>query len=279
MNIQWYPGHMEKSRRQMEENLKLIDLVIEVLDARLPRSSQNPEISRMAQGKARLFALTKVDLADPVRTGLWEKHYSGGEMSCICLDARDSSFRPRLKKKLLELTAKKRERDLKRGIKNRPLRVMIAGIPNVGKSTLINLLSANKSAKTGNKPGVTRGKQWISLGDGIELLDTPGLLWPKFEDPEAGLNLAFVGSIKDQILDVEELSRKLIERLAADYPGCLEKRYGVSEKSAEELPGQIALKRGLLLPGGAPDMLRTANTLLDEFRSGKLGRITLELPG
>ncbi len=280
MNIQWYPGHMAQARRVMEESLKLIDLVVEVLDARLPESSRNPDISEMAKGKLRLIVLTKADLADKKRTESWLRAFAESGLAAIAVDARDHSFTNQLKQKIQALTKEKRERDLKRGIKNRPVRAMIAGIPNAGKSTLINLLCRDKRAKTGNKPGVTRGKQWISLGRELELLDTPGLLWPKFEDKQAGLHLAFAGSIRDQILDTGELALLLLKELLRDYPEGVEERFGLCFTGLQEarLLAALAEKRGLLLAGGAPDTGRAAEVLLDEFRSGKLGRITLELP-
>ena len=279
MNIQWYPGHMTQARRVMEENLKLIDLVAEVLDARCPESSRNPDISRMAQGKLRLFVLTKADLADEEKTAGWLKAFAEEGHTAIALDARDPGCVNLVKKRIVALTREKREKDLKRGIKYRPVRVMIAGIPNVGKSTLINLLCKGKRAKTGNQPGVTRGKQWIALDRDLELLDTPGLLWPRFEHKRTGLHLAFAGSIRDQILDTQELAVLLLQELSADYPERLEERFGIAPGlREEERLSVLAKNRGLLLSGGEPDLKRAAEVMLEEYRSGKLGRITLEDP-
>ena len=280
MNIQWYPGHMASAKRQMEENLKLIDLVIEVLDARLPGASRNPDIDRMARDKLRLLILTKEDLADPSATAGWRKAFSEKGLTALSVDARDTGCAARIKAAIRELSKEKRERDLKRGIKNRPVRAMIAGIPNCGKSTLINLLAGKKRAKTGNKPGVTRGKQWISLGKELELLDTPGILWPKFEDKEAGLYLAFVGSIKDDILDTGELSVHLLDHIVHNNLTLLENRYGgtFSGMTGDQILREIAKLRGFMLPGGEADTERCSRMLLDEFRSGTIGRITLEYP-
>ena len=281
MNIQWYPGHMALAKRQMEENLKLIDLVIEVLDARLPGASRNPDIDRMARDKLRLLILTKEDLADASATALWRKAFTHQGLYSLSVDARDTGCAGRIKGAIRELSKEKRERDFKRGIKNRPVRAMIAGIPNCGKSTLINVLAGKKRAKTGNKPGVTRGKQWIALGKELELLDTPGILWPKFEDKEAGLYLAYVGSIRDDILDTGELSIHLLDHIAHNNLSLLENRYGgsFSGMSGDQILREIAKLRGFILQGGEPDTERCSRMLLDEFRSGMIGRITLEYPG
>ena len=279
----------------MEENLRLIDVVAEVLDARLPESSRNPDIGRMASGKLRLLILTKSDLADEKLTKEWIEAYEAQGIKAIAIDARDKAYAGKIRALIRALSKDKKERDLKRGIKNRPIRAMICGIPNAGKSTLINLLAGKKSAKTGNKPGVTRGKQWIKLEKELELLDTPGLLWPKFEDPLVGMNLAFVGTINDQIINAQELSGAFLAWAGKNYPEKLADRYGLQlpdsflgDPSQEPAQGgalashllleKIAEKRGMVLSGGVLDLERTAAMVLDEFRTGKLGRMTLESP-
>ena len=294
MDYQWYPGHMTKAKRMMQENVRLVDLVIEILDARVPLSGRNPEVDQLAQGKQRMIILSKADLADPELTAEYVNYFTKKKIEAIALDARTRKANTQVMKALSKITKEKKERDQKRGIRNRPVRAMICGIPNVGKSTFINSLSGRSSAKTGNKPGVTKGKQWISFA-GLELLDTPGILWPKFEDQNVGVRLALVGSIRDEILDEEDLARRLLEILLRRYPSLLRDRYFVSDdaKDAVEIPEQseyndrelheilvqIAAVRNLLRSGAEPDPVRAAHLLLDDFRSGRIGRITLdELP-
>ena len=294
MDYQWYPGHMRKAKRMMQENVRLVDLVIEILDARVPLSSRNPDVDQLAQGKQRMIILSKADLADPELTAEYVNYFTKKKIEAIALDARTRKANTQVMKALSKITKEKKERDQKRGIRNRPVRAMICGIPNVGKSTFINSLSGRSSAKTGNKPGVTKGKQWISFA-GLELLDTPGILWPKFEDQNVGVRLALVGSIRDEILDEEDLARRLLEILLRRYPSLLRDRYFVSDdaKDAVEIPEQseyndrelheilvqIAAVRNLLRSGAEPDPVRAAHLLLDDFRSGRIGRITLdELP-
>lgn len=294
MDYQWYPGHMTKAKRMMQENVRLVDLVIEILDARVPLSGRNPDVDQLAQGKQRMIILSKADLADPELTAEYVNYFTEKKIEAIALDARTRKANTQIMKALSKITKEKKERDQKRGIRNRPVRAMICGIPNVGKSTFINSLSGRSSAKTGNKPGVTKGKQWISFA-GLELLDTPGILWPKFEDQNVGVRLALVGSIRDEILDEEDLARRLLEILLRRYPLLLRDRYFVSDdaKDAVEIPEQseyndrelheilvqIAAVRNLLRSGAEPDPVRAAHLLLDDFRSGRIGRITLdELP-
>ena len=280
MNIQWYPGHMTKAKRQMQEDIKLIDLLIELVDARVPMSSRNPDVDQLGQKKARLILLNKADLADDAGNERWKAYFQDRGFHVVKLDARDRKGIKGIQSVILEACKEKIERDRRRGIQNRPVRAMVVGIPNVGKSTFINTYAGRACAKTGNKPGVTKGKQWIRLNKQVELLDTPGILWPKFEDPEVGIRLALIGSIKDELLNVDELSLKLIEYLVSAYPGTLQERYGVAE---EGLPvgilEQIAEVRGCLKKGQELDYTKAAALVLEEFRSGKLGRISLELPG
>lgn len=279
MNVQWYPGHMTRAKRQMQEDIKLVDLVIELVDARVPASSRNPDIDELGRNKYRLILMNKADLADSRMTELWGVFFREKGYFVRTMDARSNSGMKAVSDIIMEACREKLERDRKRGIKNRPVRAMVVGIPNVGKSTFINSYAGKSCAKTGNKPGVTRGNQWIRPDKNVELLDTPGILWPKFEDQEVGLRLALVGSIKDEILNTDELAVKLIGFLTAEYPGLLRERYEVreDEKSAEILM-QIAKNRKCMTKGGEPDYSRAAALLIDEFRSGKLGRITLERP-
>ncbi len=279
MEFQWYPGHMTKARRQMEEDIKLIDLVIELVDARIPSASRNPDIDRIGRQKARLILMNKADLADPVRTKEWASFFQEKGYFVAEADSRNKGSMKAISRVITEACREKTERDKRRGILNRPVRAMIMGIPNVGKSTFINTYAGKACAKTGNKPGVTKGKQWIRLNRQVELLDTPGILWPKFEDQSVGLYLALVGSIKDEILNMDELSLELIRILAREYPGVLRERYQVSEEQeAPELLLQIAKNRGCVRKGGELDYSKAAALLLDEFRGGRLGKITLEFP-
>ncbi|MEE0862024.1 MAG: ribosome biogenesis GTPase YlqF [Lachnospiraceae bacterium] len=279
MNIQWYPGHMTKARRMMEEDIKLIDLVIELVDARLPLSSRNPDIDNLAKNKARLILLNKADLADERANNQWTEYFKEKGFFVIKLDSRSGAGMKAINGVIQEACKEKIERDRKRGIINRPVRAMVVGIPNVGKSTFINSYAKKACAKTGNKPGVTKGKQWIKLNKNLELLDTPGILWPKFEDQQIGLKLAMAGSINDEILNIAELSVELIKFLIKEYPGTILDRYGVAEDIKElEILEQIGIKRGCLKKGSMIDIDKAADIVVDEFRAGKLGRITLERP-
>ncbi len=273
-NINWYPGHMKKTRELIAENLKLVDLVCELLDARIPVSSRNPVIGELIGNKAHLVVLNKSDLADEQETRLWAEALCRDGSHVLACSAGSGEGTAEILRRLGRLRDERNEgRDRKR-----PLRLMIVGIPNVGKSSLINRLTGKKGAKTGNKPGVTRGKQWLALGDDIMLLDTPGILWPKFEDPRVGLDLAFCGSIKDEIMDLPTLGMELIGRLVEDHPDKFCARYRLEEIAGTPLETMeaVARKRGFLLPGKRIDYERTARTVLDEFRAGTIGRITLE---
>ena len=277
MQFQWYPGHMTKAKRQMQEDLKLIDLIIELVDARVPLSSRNPDIDQLGQNKSRLILLNKADLADERQNEAWKEYFQSKGFHVVKVDSRNGAGMKTIQNVIQEACKEKIERDRRRGIKNRPIRAMVAGIPNVGKSTFINTFAGKACAKTGNRPGVTKGKQWIRLNKNVELLDTPGILWPKFEDQEVGIRLAFVGSIKDDILNMEELALKLIDYLKERYTGLLEKRYGISEAgNAVEILGDIAKARGCLKKGEELDYTKASGLLFDDFRGGKIGRITLE---
>ena len=279
MNIQWYPGHMTKARRMMEEDIKLIDIVIELVDARIPLSSKNPDIDKLAGQKSRMILLNKYDLADPLRTSEWENWFKNQGFFVYKLDARKGGQMKAITNIIQEACKEKIERDRRRGIINRPVRAMIVGIPNVGKSTFINTYAGKACAKTGNKPGVTKGKQWIRLNKNVELLDTPGILWPKFDDPTVGERLALIGSIKDEILNITDLSVKLIEFLKEFYPGILAERYAVDENCDKiVLLEGIAEARDCRQKGNTLDIDKASKLLIDDFRSGKLGRITLEFP-
>ena len=279
MYIQWYPGHMTKARRMMEEDIKLIDIVIELVDARIPLSSKNPDIDKLAGQKSRMILLNKYDLADPLRTSEWENWFKNQGFFVYKLDARKGGQMKAITNIIQEACKEKIERDRRRGIINRPVRAMIVGIPNVGKSTFINTYAGKACAKTGNKPGVTKGKQWIRLNKNVELLDTPGILWPKFDDPTVGERLALIGSIKDEILNITDLSVKLIEFLKEFYPGILAERYAVDENCDKiVLLEGIAEARNCRQKGNTLDIDKASKLLIDDFRSGKLGRITLEFP-
>ena len=279
MNIQWYPGHMTKARRMMEEDIKLIDLVIELVDARLPRSSRNPDIDKLAKNKSRLILLNKSDLADDNINNMWSAYFKNMGFYVVKLDARNGSGMKAINAVIQEACKEKIERDRKRGILNRPVRAMVVGIPNVGKSTFINSYAKKACAKTGNKAGVTKGKQWIKLNKGLELLDTPGILWPKFEDQQVGIRLAISGSINDDILNIAELSLELIKILVSEYPGKLHDRYDIDETMKPlNILEAIAIKRCCLKKGEQIDIDKAANIVIDEFRAGKLGRISLEKP-
>ncbi len=279
MNIQWYPGHMTKAKRMMEEDIKLIDLVIELVDARLPLSSRNPDIDRLAKNKSRLILLNKSDLADDHVNNMWSAYFKEMGFFVVKLDARSGSGMKAINSVIQEACKEKIERDRKRGILNRPVRAMVVGIPNVGKSTFINSYAKKACTKTGNKPGVTKGKQWIKLSKGLELLDTPGILWPKFEDEQVGIRLAISGSINDDILNIAELSLELIKILVKDYPGKLADRYEVDETMKPiDILEAVAVKRGCLKKGELVDIDKAAGILIDDFRSGKIGKISLEKP-
>lgn len=279
MHFQWYPGHMTKAKRQMQEDIKLIDLVIELVDSRIPLSSRNPDIDELGKNKARLILLNKADLADERQNEAWSDYFKGKGFYVVKLDARRSNGMKTIQNVILEACKEKIERDRKRGIKNRPVRAMVVGIPNVGKSTFINTFAGKACAKTGNKPGVTKGKQWIRLNKNVELLDTPGILWPKFEDQMVGLRLALIGSIKDEILNIDELSLELIKFLQKHYAGLLHDRYGVDEsQEAVKVLTEVAVNRNCIQKGGEPDYSKAATLIIDEFRSGRIGKITLEFP-
>ena len=279
MHFQWYPGHMTKAKRQMQEDIKLIDLVVEIVDARIPHSSRNPDIDDLGKNKFRLILMNKADLADKKTTDQWCAYFKKKGYFVVSLDARSKSGMKSITDIIMEACKEKIERDLKRGIKNRPVRAMVVGIPNVGKSTFINSYAGKACAKTGNKPGVTKGKQWIRLSKNVELLDTPGILWPKFEDQMVGLRLALIGSIKDEILNTDELAIELIKYLKQAYPGVLAERYELEEveDNIQVLVG-IAKSRNCLSKGGELDYSKAAVLLIDDFRSGKLGKLSLELP-
>lgn len=273
-HINWYPGHMKKTRELIAENLKMVDIVIEVIDARIPVSSRNPIIDELVKNKRRLIVLNKSDLSDTAANEAWAEHFKKQGNLVLSMNCMTGSGVGQLYKLLSRLQDEKNEGQLRK----KSLRMMIVGVPNVGKSSLINRMTGKKSAKTGDRPGVTKGKQWLGLENGMQLLDTPGILWPKFEDPKVGLNLAFCGSIKDEILDTASLALELIKVLQRDYPQLLRERYKLDELDEDALVNMeaIAAKRGFILPGKRIDYERCARTLLDEFRSGKIGNITLE---
>lgn len=279
MHFQWYPGHMTKAKRQMQEDIKLIDLVIELVDARIPLSSRNPDIDDIGKHKARLILMNKADLANEELTKSWSEFFKEKGYYVVRLDARNKAGMKAISDVILEACKEKIERDKRRGILNRPVRAMVVGIPNVGKSTFINTYAGKACTKTGNKPGVTKGKQWIKLNKNVELLDTPGILWPKFEDQRVGLLLALIGSIKDEILNTDELCLELIKILQKRYPGILAARYELEEEhTSVELLEQVARNRNCVKRGNELDYSKAAALVIDEFRSGRLGKITLEFP-
>ena len=279
MNVQWYPGHMTKAKRQMQEDLKLIDLIIELVDARVPLSSRNPDIDQLGQNKSRLILLNKADLADERQNETWKEYFQSKGFHVVKVDSRNGAGMKTIQNVIQEACKEKIERDRKRGIINRPLRAMIVGIPNVGKSTFINSYARKACTKVGNKPGVTKGKQWIRLGKDIELLDTPGILWPKFDDKEVGLRLAFIGSINDEILSITDIAYELIKFLQLNYCQSLADRYNINDDDdSVHILEQIAEKRACIKKGGELDLDKAAALLLDDYRSGKLGRISLERP-
>lgn len=281
MNIQWYPGHMTKTRRMMNENLSLVDIVIELLDARIPYSSKNPDIDELAKNKHRIILLNKSDLADEKITEKWKNYFTQKGFHVITINSLNGKGLNDIIKISDELMREKKERLKQRGRIFVPTRAMICGIPNVGKSTLINKFVGKALAKTGDKPGVTRGKQWIRIRKDFELLDTPGILWPKFDDQNVGLKLAFTGAVNDDILDIVTLSYHLIDHLRKIYPDCISERYNIEfsqEETAESILEKIGAKRGFKLKGDEIDLKRSAIIFIDEFRGAKLGKITLETP-
>ncbi|MEI8216236.1 MAG: ribosome biogenesis GTPase YlqF [Eubacteriales bacterium] len=274
--INWYPGHMKKTRELIQENLKMVNIVIEVIDARIPISSRNPIIDELISNKTRIIALNKSDLGDSKVNAFWRDYFKTQGMLPILMNSVKGDGIPQL----LQMLEKIQEEKNAGSIRKRPLRIMIVGVPNVGKSSLINRLTGKKSAKTGNKPGVTRGKQWLNLSENMQLLDTPGILWPKFEDPQVGLKLAFLGSIKDEILDIPSITLELIKFLSLEYKDLLMNRYKLTElgETPLETMEMIAKKRGFIMSADRIDYERTSRTIIDEYRAGILGRITLERP-
>ncbi|MCI8923067.1 MAG: ribosome biogenesis GTPase YlqF [Lachnospiraceae bacterium] len=279
MNYQWYPGHMTKAKRMMEENIKLIDLIIELVDARVPMSSKNPDIDRLAKNKSRIILLNKADLADPKWNEKWADHYQNRGFFVTEINSKTGAGVKTIQTLVQNACREKMERDRKRGILNRPVRAMVVGIPNVGKSTFINTLAGKACTKTGNKPGVTKGKQWIRLNKNLELLDTPGILWPKFEDQKVGEKLAMIGSIKDEILHGDELAMAVINYLQKEYPKLLTDRYQIElQEKAYQTLEEVCIVRKCFQKGEQPDIMRASGMVLEDFRSGRIGRITLEHP-
>ncbi|MDD3204820.1 MAG: ribosome biogenesis GTPase YlqF [Lachnospiraceae bacterium] len=280
MNYQWYPGHMTKAKRMMEENIKLIDLIIELVDARIPLSSRNPDIDQLGKNKARMILLNKADLADNKYNKVWMEYFKEKGFHVVEINSKSGSGIKSIQGVVQEACKEKIERDRKRGILNRPVRAMVVGIPNVGKSTFINAFAGKACTKTGNKPGVTKGKQWIRLNRSLELLDTPGILWPKFEDQAVGMRLAFIGSMNDEILHTDELAYDLINFLKNKYASLLQARYEIEPEETDEIAimNQIARKRNCYMKGQELDIMKASALFIEEFRSGKLGRITLEFP-
>lgn len=287
MNIQWYPGHMTKAKRAMQEDIKLIDVIVELVDARVPLSSRNPDIDELGKNKYRVILLNKADLADPAVSKKWVSYFKEKGFHVLEINSRETSSAKSVNAVVREACKEKIERDQRRGIKNRPIRAMVVGIPNVGKSTFINAFAGKACAKTGNKPGVTKGKQWVRLNKELELLDTPGILWPKFEDPEVGMRLACIGSINDEILQMQEMASYLITYLSEKYPDALRERYQYEESTLETLLQEerplvevllylVCESRKCYKKGNEPDYEKAAGLLLDDFRSGRLGRISLE---
>ena len=281
MNIQWYPGHMTKTRRMMEEDLKLVDAVCEILDARIPISSRNPDIDSICGNKPRMVILNRIDLADPQMVRVWSDYFRARGMAVLATDCKTkkgiNGFVPAVRL----LLAEKLQRYAEKGQVGRPLKIMVVGIPNVGKSTFINQIAGRKGAKAENRPGVTRGKQWVTVDRGLLLLDTPGILWPKFEDPEVGMRLAYTGAVKDDVIDVEQLACSLMRMLWIRYPDAIRARYKIDQPEEAEgwqLLEAAGRKRGFLVSGGVVDLERMARVLLEEYRSSKLGKFTFETP-
>jgi ribosome biogenesis GTPase A len=280
-NYQWYPGHMTKAKRMMQEDIKLIDLVIEVVDARVPMSSRNPDIDELGKNKSRIILLNKSDLADTRKNKLWMEYFADKGFYVIEVNSKTGQGVKAINGVVCEACKEKIERDRKRGIINRPIRAMVVGIPNVGKSTFINAFAGKACTKTGNKPGVTKGKQWIRLNKGLELLDTPGILWPKFEDQTVGLHLAMIGSINDEIVHTDELAYDLIKFISEDYPGFLEKRYNIEisdNQDAYDTIKAICISKKCFLKGEELDIMKASAMVVDDFRNGRIGKITLEIP-
>ena len=279
MHFQWYPGHMTKAKRMMQENIKLIDLVIELVDARAPLSSKNPDIDELGKNKFRLILLNKADLSSEKGNAMWTKYFEDKGYFVVKINSRSGAGMKQISATIMEACKEKIERDRKRGILNRPIRAMVVGIPNVGKSTFINSFAGRAAAKTGNKPGVTKGAQWIRLNKQVELLDTPGILWPKFEDQAVGVKLAMLGSVNDEILNIDELSVELIKLLDEHFPEVISERYQIEkQENPLKVLEEIARVRACLLKGNELDISKAANILMDDFRSGRLGKLTLEFP-
>jgi len=280
MNINWYPGHMKKTKESIKKSLSMVDIVYELIDARIPYSSRNPEIDNIVGDKPRILVMAKKDLANNMANNLWEKYFENKGIKSVAVNSVNNDGIKDIINMSYKLTEEKMKALEKKGIKNRPIRAIIIGIPNVGKSTLINSLSKRKGAKVGNRPGITKANQWIKIKGNLELLDTPGILWPKFEDKDIALNLAFTGAIKDELLDTETLALELVKKLNSMSTEILSSRYGVSTdgKSPYDIIIEIGHKRGCVVKGGEIDFLKISNILLDEFRKGQLGKITLELP-
>lgn len=278
MIYQWYPGHMTRARREMEEDIRLIDLILELVDARMPLSSRNPDIDKMGKNKARLVLLNKADLADEAANAAWCAWFEKQGIYALPINAKSGAGMKEITGMVAKACREKTERDRRRGIQNRPVRAMVAGVPNVGKSTFINSFARRAVTKTGNKPGVTKGKQWIRTNGGLELLDTPGILWPKFADQAVGKRMAFIGSMNDEILVKEELAVELIAFLTQAYPDALQNRYRTEGKKGADALCQIGETRKCYKKGGEVDLEKAAGILLEDFRSGRLGRISLEWP-
>ncbi|WP_124066513.1 ribosome biogenesis GTPase YlqF [Clostridium sp. E02] len=278
MNIQWYPGHMTKAKRAMKEDIKLIDLIIELVDARVPLSSRNPDIDDLGAGKARMVLLNKSDLADERYNKAWATYFEEKGYHVLKVNSKSGAGLKQINGVVQVACKEKIDRDKRKGILNRPVRAMVVGIPNVGKSTFINSFAGKACTKTGNKPGVTKGNQWIRLNKSLELLDTPGILWPRFEDQKVGIRLALIGSINDQILDKDELAMELIRFMTGKYKEVLAERYEIQTEDALEMLKQVARVRSCLAKGGELDLAKASNLLIDDFRNGKLGRMTMEFP-
>jgi ribosome biogenesis GTPase A len=279
MDYQWYPGHMTKAKRMMEENIKLIDLVIEIIDARIPFSSRNPDIDSLAKNKSRIILLNKSDLADDSANQSWIDYYKSKGFYCLKINAKNGYGVKQVTPLINEACSEKIARDKAKGIQNRPIRAMIVGIPNVGKSTFINAFAGKACTKTGNKPGVTKGKQWIHINKNLELLDTPGILWPKFDDKLVGMRLAMIGSMNDQVINLEDLSFEILKFIKENYPSFIKARYELDEnREILEIMDEIGRIRGCLKKGSVIDYEKLAGIIADDFRSGRLGRITLERP-
>lgn len=283
VSIQWFPGHMAKTRRLIKENLSMVDIVVELRDARIPKSSRNPELEKLIGDKPRMMVLNKCDEADPQATARWIAYYQSHNVPTIAVDSKSGKGINKVVPTVREILKPKLERLALKGIVSRPIRMMIVGIPNVGKSSFINILAGGKRAKVEDRPGVTRDKQWVKVENGVELLDMPGVLWPKFDDKKVGEMLAFTGAVKDDVLDIEHLAMRFLELMSSEYPESLLQRYKISGDEAQDKDGydlleMVARKRGMLLSGGNVNTLRGAITIIDEYRGGKLGKFTFEMP-